>query len=439
MKVDHSQHLYDAFADALGCVSLCKAAKSFIQKKFSQIAISEEFFNLSFSELVDTISCDELNVKDEINVFNAVIAWVKKEVKTRKDFLPQLLSHVRLPLLTPQELVDFVSTEELIKNCHRCRDLIDEAKDYHLMPERRHLLQTFRTSLRVKPDVYGLIYAIGGLTKNGYSLSTVEVFNPETGKWTAAKAMTMLRSRVGVAVMDYKLYAIGGYNGTERLDDVEVFYPNTQKWMKVCSLNWKRSAVGAATLGNRLYVCGGYDGAISLKSVECYLPDKDKWIMVTNMSKHRSAAGVVALDDYIYALGGHDGLSIFASGERYDYRSEKWTSITPMLTKRCRLGVATLRGKIYVCGGYDGSKFLQTAEVYDPDTKKWSFIAQMNVMRSRVALVANGFKLYAIGGYDGVSNLRSVEVYDPELDQWSFVASMSSHEGGVGVGVIPNS
>ena len=33
--------------------------------------------------------------------------------------------------------------------------------------------------------------------------------------------------------------------------------------------------------------------------------------------------------------------------------------------------------------------------------------------------------------------LLKVEMYNPEEDSWSFVASMESHEGGVGVGVIP--
>ena len=33
--------------------------------------------------------------------------------------------------------------------------------------------------------------------------------------------------------------------------------------------------------------------------------------------------------------------------------------------------------------------------------------------------------------------LFQVEMYNPEEDSWSFVASMESHEGGVGVGVIP--
>lgn len=92
--------------------------------------------------------------------------WVKAQ-PMRKDHLPELLTQVRMPLLTPQYLTDHVATEELIRSSHQCRDLLDEAKDYHLMPERRPLLQSFRTRPRCCPDVVGCIYAVGGLTKSG--------------------------------------------------------------------------------------------------------------------------------------------------------------------------------------------------------------------------------------------------------------------------------
>lgn len=426
-----------SFADALGCTTLVEATNRYIQMYFTEVARSEEFLNLSFVEIKDIISRDELHITSEEQVFEAVIAWIKFD-SNRIVYLPELLTQVRMPLLTPQYLTDHVATEELIRTSHQCRDLLDEAKDYHLMPERRPLLQSFRTRPRCCPDIIGCIYAVGGLTKSGDSLSTVEMYDPKIGRWQMGEAMTMLRSRVGVAVMHNKLYAIGGYNGTERLSTVEVFDPERRAWTTAASMNCKRSAVGAATLFNKLYVCGGYDGISSLNTVECYDPEKNMWTMVTSMSKHRSAAGVVAFEDHIYALGGHDGLSIFDSVERYNPLTGQWLSMPPMQTKRCRLGVATLNGQIYICGGYDGSTFLLTAEVYNPSTKQWSYIAPMNVMRSRVALVANCGKLYAIGGYDGTTNLSSVEVYNPEVNRWDFVASMCAHEGGVGVGVIPS-
>lgn len=44
----------------------------------------------------------------------------------------------------------------------------------------------------------------------------MEIYDPVTKEWKMGEAMSMLRSRVGVAVMEGKLYAFGGFNGTER-------------------------------------------------------------------------------------------------------------------------------------------------------------------------------------------------------------------------------
>ena len=240
-----------SFAEINFCHQLVKTCNKFINRHFERVSRVEEFSQLDHLEVINIISRDDLNVYGEETVYEAVISWVKKHEELRESLLPLLLSHVRLALLTPAFLMDVVSTERMIKKSHDCRDLLDEAKDYHLMPERRDLLQSFRTRPRsgIGP---GIIYAVGGLTKCGDSVSTVEMFNPETGKWQMAEAMSMLRSRVGVAVMNMKLYAIGGYDGSERLSTVEVFDPESKKWTKVSPMNCKRSAVGAATLGETL-------------------------------------------------------------------------------------------------------------------------------------------------------------------------------------------
>jgi kelch-like protein 18 len=145
-----------------------------------------------------------------------------------------------------------------------CRDLLDEARDYHLMPERRDRLTTFKIRPRNCADVFGSIYAIGGLSSAGDSMSTVEVFDPVKGAWHTAEPMTSLRSRVGVAVLrgesqserciaavldsDWKivcvellvcvyvadnLFAIGGYDGHDRLNTVETYNRQTNTWKLV--------------------------------------------------------------------------------------------------------------------------------------------------------------------------------------------------------------
>lgn len=89
-----------------------------------------------FDELIDIVRRDELNVPTEESIFEACMKWIKFD-ESRSSMLPQVLAKVRLPLLTPQFLADRVATEDLIRTSHQCRDLLDEAKDFHLMPERR--------------------------------------------------------------------------------------------------------------------------------------------------------------------------------------------------------------------------------------------------------------------------------------------------------------
>ncbi|KAF1648327.1 Kelch-like protein 18, partial [Aptenodytes patagonicus] len=370
-------------------------------------------------------------------VFEAALAWIRYDRDQRESFLPELLSKIRLPLCRPQFLTDRVQQDDLVRCCHKCRDLVDEAKDYHLMPERRPHLPAFKTRPRCCTSIAGLIYAVGGLNSAGDSLNVVEVFDPIANRWEKCQPMTTARSRVGVAVVNGLLYAIGGYDGQLRLSTVEVYNPEMDSWSKVESMNSKRSAMGTVVLDGQIYVCGGYDGNSSLNSVESYSPETNKWTVVTPMSSNRSAAGVTVFEGRIYVSGGHDGLQIFNSVEYYNHHTATWHPVASMLNKRCRHGAASLGSKMFVCGGYDGSGFLSIAEVYSSMADQWYLIVPMNSRRSRVSLVANCGRLYAVGGYDGQSNLSSVEMYDPETNRWTFMAPMVCHEGGVGVGCIP--
>lgn len=64
-----------------------------------QVMESEEFMLLPANQLIDIISSDELNVRSEEQVFNAVMAWVKYSIQERRPQLPQVCVHlgIRLP------------------------------------------------------------------------------------------------------------------------------------------------------------------------------------------------------------------------------------------------------------------------------------------------------------------------------------------------------
>lgn len=238
----------------------------------------------------EILNRDDLSVDSEEQVYEALLTWVKHDAETREKHLFQLLQLVRLPLIGPFYLVENISNESLVKNNFKCRDLLDEAIYYHLLPEKRPNYKTFNLKPRCCNDSFGLLYCIGGISSSGLfkfdrllnkepnikifiinlggSVSVVEVYDCVNDKWRFAETMNLNRSRVAVAVLNGRLYTIGGYNGLERLATVEYFEPSSKRWQKVCPISKPRSALGLAVLNNRLYVCGGYDGFASCDTVE---------------------------------------------------------------------------------------------------------------------------------------------------------------------------
>ncbi|XP_051943943.1 kelch-like protein 18 isoform X2 [Hippocampus zosterae] len=390
------------FAETMMCATLYDSANNFLHRHFVDVSLSEEFLTLRTDELLELVACDELNVKTEEQVFEAALSWVHHDRVNRESLLPELLSKIRLPLCRPQFLTERVQQEELVRCCHKCRDLLDEAKDFHLMLERRPHLPAFKTRQRCCTSIMALIYAVGGLNSSGDSLNVVEVFDPMGNFWERCQPMRTARSRVGVAVVNGLLYAIGGYDGQSRLSTVEVYNPETDAWTGVSSMNSQR-----------------------------------RWSVVTEMSASRSAAGVTVFDGRIFVSGGHDGLQIFNTVEYYNHHTNRWHASSPMSNKRCRHGAASLGSHLYAVGGYDGSGFLSGAEVFSSASGQWSHLVAMNTRRSRVSLVAASGRLYAVGGYDGQTNLGSVEMFNPDTGRWTFMAPMACHEGGVGVGCVP--
>ena len=83
-------------------------------------------------------------------------------------------------------------------------------------------------------------------------------------------------------------------------------------------MSTRRSSVGVAVLNGRLYAVGGYDGVARqcLNSVECYDPELDEWSAVEPMTQRRSGAAVAVLENMVYAIGGHNGPDIRKSVER---------------------------------------------------------------------------------------------------------------------------
>ena len=392
-----------AFADTHACRELLRIADKFTQHNFQEVMDHEEFLLLPLSQLIDIISSDELNVRSEEQVFQAVMAWIKYNMTERRGHLSVVLQHVRMPLLTPKFLVGTVGSDILIKSDEACRDLVDEAKNYLLLPQERPLMQGPRTRPR-KPIRKGeVLFAVGGWC-SGDAIASVERYDPQTGEWKMVSPMSKRRCGVGVAVLNDLLYAVGGHDGQSYLNSIERYDPQTNQWSSdVAPTSSCRTSVGVAVLDGFLYAVGGQDGVSCLNHVERYDPKENKWSKVASMNTRRLGVAVAVLNGYLYAIGGSDGQCPLNTVERFDPRANKWTTVSSMSTRRKHLGCAVFNSMIYAVGGRDDATELSSAEIYNPSTGTWSPMVAMMSRRSGVGLAVVNGQLFAVGGFDGQS------------------------------------
>ncbi|CAO2637416.1 Kelch-like protein 20, partial [Lemmus lemmus] len=320
-----------AFADTHSCRELLRIADKFTQHNFQEVMESEEFMLLPANQLIDIISSDELNVRSEEQVFNAVMAWVKYSIQERRPQLPQVLQHVRLPLLSPKFLVGTVGSDPLIKSDEECRDLVDEAKNYLLLPQERPLMQGPRT--RPRKPIRFCPSIVGGWC-SGDAISSVERYDPQTNEWRMVASMSKRRCGVGVSVLDDLLYAVGGHDGSSYLNSVERYDPKENKWTRVASMSTRRLGVAVAVLGGFLYAVGGSDGTSPLNTVERYNPQENRWHTIAPMGTRRKHLGCAVYQDMIYAVGGRDDTTELSSAERYNHRTNQWSPVVAMTSRR---------------------------------------------------------------------------------------------------------
>ena len=80
---------------------------------------------------------------------------------------------------------------------------------------------------------------LNSLTELNVLIVTLSVFFVSaTGTWEESRAMLSKRCRLGVATLNGKIYACGGYDGSSFLKTVEVFDPVTKKWAQVNDLGF---------------------------------------------------------------------------------------------------------------------------------------------------------------------------------------------------------
>lgn len=79
------------------CRNLAESAWQYVMRYFVSIATqSEELLTLSLNDLQEIINADDLNVKSEETVWEAILRWINHDPEDRKKHIVSLMKCIRL-------------------------------------------------------------------------------------------------------------------------------------------------------------------------------------------------------------------------------------------------------------------------------------------------------------------------------------------------------
>ncbi|MEE8576573.1 MAG: kelch repeat-containing protein, partial [candidate division Zixibacteria bacterium] len=253
----------------------------------------------------------------------------------------------------------------------------------------------------------GKIYVIGGLSQTAALTDIVEIFDPTTNSWSTGPSYPAPIHHCATAVVDGILYGIGGYI-TSSLPwianaSVFAFDPTNQEWRPRASMMMPRGEHIAVPFDGKIYVFGGNDpSGNDLVFTEVYDPALNSWSLAANMPTPRHHPAGAAIDSLIYVVGGRQGywgqgLTVLGVNEAYAPESDTWYTLDSMPTARSVHSVASMNGKLYAFGG-EWPDVYNEVEEYDPVSGNWRQLNSMHTPRHGTDAVVVGDTIFVIAG-----------------------------------------
>ena len=240
----------------------------------------------------------------------------------------------------------------------------------------------------------GKIYVMGGSGKDHGHLSTASVYDPQSDQWQPLADIASARSRFAAVAADGKIYAIGGVRNRDENDDeaddedtemtmaaVEAFDPVLGAWAKVASMSVQRSLHAVAVVDGKIYAIGGYGTDDLVDSVEMYNPQADNWQQMASMPQAMCRHAAAAMGGKIFVTGGFTHGSPLSTVMEFDPEANTWTTLANMGMARAGHTSASIGGKLYVFGGKRHNRTTASEEAYDPISNTWAQISPLGDVR----------------------------------------------------------
>jgi hypothetical protein len=205
----------------------------------------------------------------------------------------------------------------------------------------------------------GNVYLVGGYV-DGEATTKAWRLTLATKRWTELPPLPTARGALGGAVIEGKLYAVGGspptYSdaGVQPYGTLEILDLSTGKWREGPPLRFPRHHAGVTESGGRLYVVGGRGRTrYALPYAERFDPKTNRWETLAPLPQGAGGLAAVTAGDEVVAIGGGDDPGGWVTGATwgYDEARDTWRRLPDLVHARHGHGAAAVGSRAYVFGG----------------------------------------------------------------------------------------
>ncbi|HEX6686448.1 MAG TPA: S8 family serine peptidase [Candidatus Limnocylindrales bacterium] len=269
------------------------------------------------------------------------------------------------------------------------------------------------------PDMDGLaavhngkMYVVGGWALGGIGTTQlVQSYDMAAGTWSlneVTRSPLRVARPAGGFVGD-TLVVTGGWG---RIDNIPtattmLYHPDSNAWTLGADAPVRVAAAGHAILDGKLYVIGGRPAGneeAASTAVAVYDPATDTWTRAADYPEPVAWQSCGTVGGEIYCAGGVTaGVQHLSRAYVYNPRANAWYRVADLPATVWGAGYSGANGKLLVSGGVVGGYRSGRGFAYDPATDRWSDLPPSQFALYRVGSTCG---LYKVGGSEGTYGIK---------------------------------
>jgi N-acetylneuraminic acid mutarotase len=248
---------------------------------------------------------------------------------------------------------------------------------------------------------------------------------PAENSWESKTPMPEGKSGFGLAVVNGKIYAIGGIvrnyvdnwpggiSGTLKVVNTNYEYdPAIDKWIIHPSMPTARYGFAAVAYNDSIVCIGGayysWNNPVLTAAVEVFNLSTNNWEIKTSLPTKRNDIITIVYQNSIYCITEE-------ANEAYNIMSDTWQTKAPVPFNGSIITANVVNGKLYVTS--DSQMY-----VYNPATDSWLAEAPLQTLNYGTISAVVDKRIYVI-------STNSTQIYDTETDTVSVGAPSDNVDG----------